>query len=268
MLQNDLRLTLVQTDMYWHDTTANLAHYEEWLWDLAGATDVIILPEMFQTGFTMEVEAVSEPMNLHTFKWMRQLAQHTQALVLGSYIVKEGGHFYNRLIWMEPDGTYATYDKRHLFRMANEHHHFSQGQSRLVKTWKGWRIHPLVCYDLRFPVWSRNQRQADDQPEYDLLVYVANWPAARVNAWDALLQARAIENLCFVAGVNRVGEDGKQIPYNGHSGVYSPRVEQLWFGGNEVTLGQVTLSHQSLNRFREKFPAHLDADRFQIDHKP
>ncbi|HAA16627.1 MAG TPA: amidohydrolase [Cytophagales bacterium] len=268
MLQNDLRLTLIQTDIYWHDITANLAHYEEWLWDLKGATDVIILPEMFQTGFTMEVEAMAEPINFTTFKWMRRLAEHTQALVLGSHIVKDRGQFFNRLLWVEPDGAYATYDKRHLFRMANEHHHFSSGKTRLVRSWKGWRIHPLVCYDLRFPVWSRNRSIGTDQPEYDLLLYVANWPAARVNAWDALLQARAIENLCFVAGVNRVGEDGKQIPYNGHSSVYSPRVERLWYGGEEVSLGQVTLSADNLNRFREKFPAHLDADQFEINLEP
>lgn len=268
MLQNDLRITLVQAQLFWQDTTANLAHFEEWLWDLAGTTDVIILPEMFQTGFTMDVAPVAEPMNFTTFKWMRNLAEHTQALVLGSYIVKEGGHFFNRLLWMEPDGSFATYDKRHLFRMANEHHHFAPGTNRLVKTWKGWRIHPLVCYDLRFPVWSRNRQTEANLPEYDLLLYVANWPAARVNAWDALLQARAIENLCYVAGVNRVGEDGKNIGYNGHSGVYSPRVEQLWFGGEEVTLGQVTLSADSLTSFRQKFPAYLDADQFDIASKP
>ena len=143
MPEHDLRLTLVQSDTYWHEL-------EEMLWPLAGQTDVVVLPEMFQTGFTMEVEAMAEPMNLTTFKWMQRLAQHTQALVLGSYIVKEGGHFYNRLLWMEPDGSYATYDKRHLFRMADEHHRFSPGRERLIRTWRGWRIHPLICYDLRF----------------------------------------------------------------------------------------------------------------------
>ena len=261
---NDLRLTLVQADIHWQDITANLAHYEEQLWDLQGKTDVIVLPAMFQTGFTMEAAQVSEPMNLHTFKWMQRMAEHTDALVLGSYIVKAEGNFYNRLVWMEPDGTFATYDKRHLFRMAEEHHTFSPGKQRLVRTWRGWKLHPLVCYDLRFPVWSRNRRLADDSLGYDVLLYVANWPAARVNAWDALLQARAIENLSYVVGVNRVGQDGKGIAYNGHSGVYSPRVEQLWFAQDAPAMGQITLSAEEHLRFREKFPAHYDADQFSI----
>lgn len=266
MLQTDLRITLVQSDTYWHDVTANLAELEETLWPLAGKTDVIVLPEMFQTGFTMEVDAVSEPMGLTTFRWMQRMAEHTDALVLGSYIVKEEGRFFNRLLWMEPDGQFATYDKRHLFRMAQEHERFTAGTERMVRMWRGWRLHPLVCYDLRFPVWSRNRREEEAGQEYDLLLYVANWPAARVNAWDALLQARAIENLCYVVGVNRVGTDGKEIPYNGHSGVYSPRVERLWFAEDTPQIGQVTLSAEDLLRFREKFPAHQDADRFSIEH--
>lgn len=260
----DLRVTLVQQPLYWHDITANLARFEELLWDVAGNTDVIVLPEMFQTGFTMDAALVAEPMGLTTFRWMKQLAAQTKALVMGSYIVKEQGHFFNRLLWMEPSGEFAHYDKRHLFRMADEQKTFTAGHQKLIKTWKGWRLCPMVCYDLRFPVWSRNTADQGQSLDYDVLFYVANWPAARVNAWDALLQARAIENLSYVVGVNRTGEDDKGIAYCGHSAVYSPRVERLWFGEDRDQLGQIVLSGAELLRFREKFPAYLDADPFTL----
>lgn len=254
----DLRLSLIQSDIYWHQVDANLAMFEEKIWQITEPTDIIVLPEMFQTGFTMEHEGLSEPMNLTTFKWMKQMAAQKKAVVTGSYIVKERGETFNRLVWMQPDGKYQTYDKRHLFRMANEHNHFSGGADRLVVEWKGWKICPLVCYDLRFPVWSRNVNLA-----YDLVLYVANWPAVRVNAWDTLLKARAMENVAYSVGLNRVGKDGKEIEYNGHTGAYSPKGETLAFSEEEEIVS-VVLSKSNLDAFREKFPAHLDADDFTI----
>jgi predicted amidohydrolase len=213
----DLKLTLIQSEIHWEDTEANLAMFEEKIWQIGGSTDVIVLPEMFTTGFTMAAAKLAEHMNMRTFKWMKQMADQTGALIMGSYIVTVHDRFYNRLLWMEPGGQFKTYDKRHLFRMANEHKTFAAGESLLIATWKGWRICPLICYDLRFPVWSRNRWDAtQERPFYDVAVYVANWPTARVDAWDALLKARAIENLCYVVGVNRVGQDGNGIEYNGH----------------------------------------------------
>lgn len=254
----DLKLTLIQSDIHWHQVEANLAMFEEKIWQIEESTDIIVLPEMFQTGFTMDT-SLSEPMNFTTFKWMKQMAAQQKAVVTGSYIVKEGDKVYNRLLWMQPDGEYYTYNKRHLFRMADEHNHFNDGQSKTIIEWKGWKICPLVCYDLRFPVWSRNVNL-----EYDLLLYVANWPAARISAWDALLKARAIENVAYSAGLNRVGEDGKSIAYNGHTGVYSFKGEELLFSEDDSILN-ITLNKSELDRFREKFPAHLDADDFDIN---
>jgi len=257
-MQENLRLTLIQSDIYWRQPEANLAMFEEKIWEIEGQTDVIVLPEMFQTGFTMEHEGISEPMNLTTFKWMKQMAAQTKAVVTGSYIVREKAGVFNRLIWMQPDGDFKTYDKRHLFRMANEHNHFSGGTERLIVQWKGWKICPQICYDLRFPIWSRNVDLS-----YDMILYVANWPAVRVNAWDTLLKARAMENVAYAVGLNRVGKDGEGIEYNGHSAAYSPKGETLAFSESEEIIN-ITLSKSNLTNFREKFPAHLDADDFEI----
>ena len=203
--------------------------FEEKIWQIKRVTDVIVLPEMFTTGFTMAAAKMAEHMNMRTFKWMKQMADQTGALILGSYIVTVHDRYYNRLLWMEPGGNFKTYDKRHLFRMANEHKTYSQGESLLISSWKGWRICPLVCYDLRFPVWSRNRWDATaKRPSYDVAVYVANWPTARIDAWNTLLKARAIENLSYVVGVNRVGQDGNGIEYNGHSSVISPKGEVIF----------------------------------------
>lgn len=261
----DLKVTLIQADLYWQSPTANLAMLEEKIWEIEGQTNLIVLPEMFTTGFTMDAASHAELMNFTTMKWMKQQAAQTGAVVTGSYIVKEQGIFYNRLLWVEPDGSVATYDKRHLFRMANEDDTFTMGKERLVKEWKGWRICPLICYDLRFPVWSRNQYLSnEDKMEYDLLLYVANWPAVRISAWDTLLQARAAENLSYVVGVNRTGEDGKGIAYNGHSAVIDPKgIQQKSFEG-KVGVHTVILSGENLMTYREKFPAYLDADEFSI----
>ena len=284
----DLSVTLIQTDLYWENPTANLANLEEKIAQIATPTDLIILPEMFNTGFTMNVKSVAEPMNFTTFKWMKQQAKKTNAVVTGSFIVKEGENCYNRLIWMHPDGSYETYDKRHLFRMGGENNNFSGGEKRLIVELKGWKICPLICYDLRFPVWSRQgfikeqshevtKAQSENmdaiglqstihnsQLTYDLLIYVANWPAVRSKVWDTLLQARAIENLSYCIGVNRVGEDGMGLHYNGNSAIIDYKGNQTFYETDSEAICTQTLNKQDLEDFRTKFPAFLDADNFEI----
>ena len=259
-----MHLTLIQPKLYWHDPVANRAMLEERIFTLPEQTDLIVLPEMFTTGFTMDASAVAEPMNLTTFRWLKQMAAQTGAVVTGSYVVREGNAFYNRLIWMQPDGDFDVYDKRHLFRMAGEDTVYTAGTRRIVKEWKGWRICPLTCYDLRFPVWSRNSQTDSSAFDYDMLLYVANWPAPRRNAWNVLLQARAIENLSYVIGVNRVGEDGNQNAYTGDSAVIDFRGDILFRQADAEIVHQQTLSLDDLRAFRERFPAHLDADAFAI----
>lgn len=264
----DLKITLLQSDLHWEEIDANLAAFEEKIWRVGQDTDVIVLPEMFTTGFTMNAQALGEYMNMRTFKWMRQMADQTGALILGSFVAKVHDKFYNRLLWMEPGGNYKTYDKRHLFRMANEHKIYSSGESLLIGEWKGWRICPLICYDLRFPVWSRNTYDAvSRQMNYDLLIYVANWPTARVEAWSALLKARAIENLSYVVGVNRVGIDGNSIEYNGSSAIIGPKGEVIFTSEGVEAIKTLELNANSLKAFRDKFPAYYDADEFSIENE-
>jgi len=262
----DLKVTIIQSDIHWEDIEANLAMFEEKIWQVGTSTDVIVLPEMFTTGFSMAASKLAEMMNMRTFKWMRQMADQTGALILGSFIANVHDRFYNRLLWMEPGGSFRTYDKRHLFRMANEHKTYSAGESTLVATWKGWRICPLICYDLRFPVWSRNRWDAAAKRlNYDLLIYVANWPTARIQAWDTLLKARAIENISYVVGVNRFGVDGNGVEYNGSSAIISPKGEEISkFEGMEA-IRTIQLSANSLEAFRDKFPVYVDADDFTIE---
>lgn len=262
----DLKVTLIQSDLHWEDIEANLAMFEEKVWQIGNTTDVIVLPEMFTTGFTMAAQKLAEHMNMRTFKWMKQMADQTGALMLGSYIAKVHDKYFNRLLWMEPGGLFKTYDKRHLFRMAGENKVYSQGESLLIGTWKGWRICPLVCYDLRFPVWSRNRWDArSHRLNYDLLVYAANWPTTRIGAWDILLRARAIENLSYVVGVNRVGQDGNGIEYNGNSAIISPKGEHIYINEGTESMKTIELSSNSLEAFRDRFPAYQDADDFDIE---
>jgi len=263
-MQN-LTITLIQTDVHWQDKDANLAMLEEKIWAIEESTDVIILPEMFSTGFTMDVTGCSELMNMQTFKWMERMAVQKSAVVTGSFIVNDHGKYFNRLVWMQPDGEFISYDKRHLFRMAQEHYHFSAGNEFVIAIWKGWRICPLICYDLRFPSWSRNSYLIEeDILDYDLLLYVANWPIPRIGAWDTLLQARAIENLSYVAGVNRVGVDGNGILYNGHSMVVNYKGEIEHHMKATEGIHSHTLNGSDLLNYRKKFPAYLDADDVKI----
>jgi predicted amidohydrolase len=254
----DLNVTMVQQPLAWQDAAANRARFSELLAPLVGRTDLVVLPEMFTTGFSMQAAELAEDMEGPSVEWLRTMAARLGAVVAGSLIVADGG-YRNRLLWARPDGTLAAYDKRHLFRMAREHEHYTAGEERVVVDLYGWRVLPLVCYDLRFPVWSRSR---DD---YDLALYVANWPAARRYAWSTLLRARAIENLCYVVGVNRVGADGAGIDYAGDSVALDPRGRPLAELGDAAVVTQVTLSADALREHRRRFPAHLDADAFRLE---
>jgi omega-amidase len=264
-MHQDLIITLIQSELYWQNTDANLGMFEEKIWSIGEKTHLIILPEMFTTGFTMDAAQFAEHMNGKTFKWMKQQAEQTGAVIAGSYIVRENDAYYNRLVWMEPNGSYAWYDKRHLFRMVGEHNHYRAGNSLLVRNLNGWKVCPLTCYDLRFPVWSRNRWDNDKKSlAYDLLIYVANWPEKRINAWDILLQARAVENLCYTVGVNRTGKDGKDTLYNGHSAVINPKGRKMLYTDEKEAIKTLSLDYEKLQAFRHKFPAYLDADEFII----
>lgn len=261
---NDLTLSLIQADLYWEQVDANLAMFEERIWAIKEPTDLIVLPEMFTTGFSMNPEKLAEPPGGKTFKWMRQMAMQKKAAVTGSYIVKEKGYYFNRLYFVFPDGSSQQYDKKHLFTLAGEDKDYTAGEDRLIFEYKGWRILPMICYDLRFPVWARSRKQNGSTYEYDLLLYVANWPDARVNAWDTLLKARAIENLAFCAGVNRVGIDGSEKEYTGHSAIYDYLGNELEFSSEEQKTLTHTLSGQNLIKFRDRFPFQEDADLFEL----
>lgn len=254
----DLMVSLIQTPLYWEDPVANRAMLEEKIAEI-DITDVIVLPEMFTTSFTNNATQFAEPMNLHTFKWMKQLASQSGACIVGSYAVKEGTNFFNRLLWMQPDGTFYTYDKRHSFRMSDEHKVYTAGNKQLIVEYKGWKIAPFICYDLRFPVWSRNTNN-----KYDLAIYVANWPSARAHAWKSLLPARAIENISYVIGLNRIGTDGLGLDYSGDSVVQDFKGVPLAELNSEEKTETVVLSKKDLTDFREIFPAYLDGDEFKL----
>ncbi len=262
---NPLKTTLIQSDLYWQDIDANLAMFEEKIWEIEALTDIIILPEMFNTGFSMNAEDLAEPMNFKTFKWMNQMAQQKDAAIVGSYIVKESGKYYNRLYFVEPNGSFDFYDKRHLFRMGDEHITYSEGKKRMIRNFREWKIMPLICYDLRFPVWSRNRYDKEvDGLEYDLLLYVANWPAPRTGVWDALLKARSMENQCYTIGLNRIGSDGEGIDYVGHSIVYDFKGQAINEVSDQPVIQTIELNLEELLTFRKKFPAYLDGDGFEI----
>jgi predicted amidohydrolase len=257
-MNSHLRVTLVQAELVWRDPEANRRSLARHFRGLAGYTDLVVLPEMFSTGFTMEAGALAEPMDGPTIGWLREEAAALGCVITGSLVVREDGLCFNRLVWARPDGTLAHYDKRHLFRMAGEHRHYAPGERRLVTEVKGWRVCPLVCYDLRFPVWSRSRG------DYDLLLYVANWPQRRAPAWAALLRARAIENLSYVVGVNRIGRDGNGVTYAGDSVALDCLGQPLSSEGGGDRVETVVLDLESLRAYRESFPALLDADRYEI----
>ncbi|MBK6729180.1 MAG: amidohydrolase [Xanthomonadales bacterium] len=262
----DLRVTLVQAATHWHDAKANRVMYGDLLRPLAGGTDLVVLPEAFTSGFTNETLANAETMDGVTVRWMGALASELNAVVSGSVVIRDGDRCVNRLVWMRPDETCAVYDKRHLFRMAGEHERYAAGSERLIVELNGWRVCPLVCYDLRFPVFLRNAMRADlGRMDYDLLLFVANWPAPRRGPWRTLLRARAIENLCYAVGVNRVGRDGNGLDYAGDSAAIDFLGEPLLEFDDQPQLHTITLSANALAEHRERFPAWRDADAFILE---
>ncbi|HVV07308.1 MAG TPA: nitrilase-related carbon-nitrogen hydrolase [Puia sp.] len=328
---SSLTITLIQPDLYWEDKAANLEHFETLIGGIKEKTQLVILPEMFSTGFSMRPAHLAETMDGPTVAWMKQTAARKKIILTGSLIIEEEGQYYNRLIWMLPNGRYGIYDKRHRFAYAGEDEHYTPGHRRLIASVNGWKVNLLVCYDLRFPVWSRQQmRRPPDQnpsspdpasssrsaspdpatgipvlasspldpappsgpqqtpstlppgptlssprpapsstppvtPEYDLLIYVANWPERRSHAWKTLLQARAIENQVYTVGVNRVGNDGNNIYHSGDSMVIDPLGEVLYHAQKEESVFTCTLQREKLEEVRTRLPFWKDADQFSIE---
>lgn len=261
---SQLIITLVQTALHWEDKEANLRMLEEKISGIKEKTHIVVLPEMFSTGFSMKPETLAEKMDGPTVRWMRELSAEKRVIITGSIIIEEGGQYFNRLIWMLPNGRCGHYDKRHLFAYAGEDKFFNAGNKRFTASVNGWTINFIICYDLRFPVWSRQQPMEAGGLEYDLLLCVANWPERRVKAWKTLLQARGIENQCFVVGVNRVGEDGNGIYHSGHSCVIDAMGEVLYQKENDEDIFTITLEKNTLETIREKLPFSRDADAFEI----
>ena len=251
-MDKNLSVTILQLNLAWEDIDKNLQYFSERIHSLRSDTDIIILPEMFSTGFSMNPSKLAEPPTGKTFNWMKTMAEKTEAVIVGSYIVAEEGDFFNRLIWMFPDGSHQSYNKKHLFSLSEEPMLYKAGKHKILVTYKGWKILPLICYDLRFPVWSRNTSN------YDLLIYVANWPEKRANHWRALLQARAIENQVYTIGVNRVGTDGRGAYHSGDSTVFDYAGNVLNHAAHTEQANQLTLDYDSQQEFRKVFPFLVD----------
>lgn len=261
----DLTIALVQAATLWHDPAGNRALYEGLIRQAAPGRDLVVLPETFLSGFSNDIQSQAETMDGPGVNWLRALSSELGCVLTGSLVIREGSQVYNRLIWARPDGSLATYDKRHLFRMAGEHERYAGGQARLVVELKGWRICPQVCYDLRFPVWLRNRFDSSaGRCDYDLLLFVANWPSPRRHAWSTLLRARAIENLSYVVGVNRVGSDGNNLHYAGDSVVLDYLGQPLVECGAQAMVVSASLAATALAEHRTRFPAWLDADNFEL----
>ncbi|WP_461642795.1 amidohydrolase [Labilibaculum euxinus] len=258
-MSDTLKVSLVQLELVWGNVDENLSKISNLLLPLKNQTDLIVLPEMFSSGFMMEDKSMIAPKAKMTLDWMKNQAGELNSVLLGSIIVEENGEYFNRLYCVDGGKIICLYDKRHLFRMGEEHHHFSSGSERAVFNLGKWRICPLVCYDLRFPVWSRNQN------DYDILLYVANWPEARREVWNTLLKARAIENQSFVVGVNRIGSDGLGLSYAGDSALFNAKGQLVGKCADYTEeIVSLQLNLDELNEFRSKFPVLLDADSFQI----
>ena len=255
----DLTVTLIQTDLDWEDVAANLRRFDRLIGRLQVATDLIVLPEMFTTGFSMNAAALGENMKGRAVGWLRETARRTAAAVVGSIIVVDDGRFYNRLCWASPNGDIAVYDKKHLFRYAGEDQIYTAGGASLLVELKGWKIKPFVCYDLRFPVWTRNTDRT-----YDIALFVANWPQRRAEHWKLLLQARAVENQAYVIGVNRIGTDGNGLYHSGDSSVIDPVGNILFRSAHAPCVFTLPLERDRLDDYRQSFPAWKDADQFLL----
>ena len=258
-----LTVSLIQTPLHWEDKAANRAMLEARILSIPEKTELVILPEMFSTGFSMEPGRLAETMTGDTVNWMKSIAAQKKIILTGSLMMEENGQYFNRLLWVLPNGQIGMYDKRHLFAYAGEDKQYTPGQKRLIASVKGWRIHLQICYDLRFPVWARQQSQ-EEGPEYDLLIYVANWPSRRAHAWKSLLPARAIENQCYVIGVNRIGTDGNGHHYSGDSVVLDPHGQPLFQAGDQDCIHTLTLDKSPLEEIRTQMPFWKDGDPFLI----
>lgn len=257
---SNLKVTIFQAYLFWENTDKNLQNLALRLsMGIKEKTDLIILPEMFNTGFSMNAEVLAEEMGGKTMEWMNQIARKYDCVVTGSLIISENGHYYNRLIWMLPDGGYSHYDKRHLFGFGQEDQHYTPGQEKVVVELKGWKIRLAICYDLRFPVWLRNQNK-----EYDILLLVASWPDKRSSHWNALIPARAIENQSFVIGANRVGHDGNEVYHSGHSQCIDPMGKTVYYKPEDEDLYTFSIHYDELVKTRRSFPFLKDADNFKI----
>ena len=258
-MQDNLKIALIQSDLVWENPEQNRTNFTKKINNISEEVDVILLPEMFTTGFTMNASALAEAMDGKTVSWMKELALKTKAAIVGSIIISEKNTFYNRLLFVEPSGNISSYNKRHTFTLVGEDKIYTAGKEKVILNYKGWKICPLVCYDLRFPVWARNTE------DYDVLLYVANWPKPRVSAWDALLKARAIENMCYCIGVNRVGVDGVKSQYSGHSAAYDVLGEAITdFKPNEEDTQIVTLEKRHIQAYRNKLKFLDDRDTFNL----
>lgn len=258
---SELLVSLIQTELYWEEAQANRDMLTEKIRSISIPTQLIVLPEAFNSGFSMNAEAIAETMNGDTIRWMKAMARERNAAITGSLFISEEGRYYNRMMWVLPNGQTGYYNKRHLFSLAGEEKTYTPGTQRVIASLNGFRILLQVCYDLRFPVWSRQQ----DIHEYDVIIYVANWPFQRATAWKTLLQARAIENQSYVIGVNRVGEDGTQKIYSGDSSVINPLGDILYQKEKEEDIFSFTLKKSELEDIRKRFPFYLDRDEFSIE---
>ncbi len=266
---SSIKITIIQTNLVWEEKATNLRLLEQKIKSIEDKTEVVILPEMFSTGFSMKPELLAETMEGEAVEWMRRVSRENGIILTGSLMIEEEGKFYNRLIWMLPNGQYGQYDKRHLFAFGEEDKHYTPGNKRLIASAKSWKFNLQVCYDLRFPVWARQSplstgREAGGEAEYDVLVYVANWPERRIHAWKTLLCARAIENQCYVIGVNRIGTDANNFYYSGSSLVISPLGEVLYHMADVEDIFTITLEKETLEEIRHKFPFLNDGDHFKI----
>ena len=255
-----LKTAIIQTDLVWLNAVKNQQQILEKIDQIKEEVDLIILPEMFTTGFSMHPQEVAETMQGNTVKWMQSIAAEKNMAVAGSVIISESSKYYNRFLFVHPTGEVHYYNKKHLFTLAGEHKIYTSGNEKIIVNYKGWKICPMVCYDLRFPVWARNVE------DYDVLIYVANWPKPRITAWDTLLKARAIENMCYTIGVNRVGKDANKLEYSGHSAIYDCLGEELTeIAPNKEGVAVVTLAKNHLNIVRKKLNFLSDKDAFQIE---
>jgi len=267
MKKKDLRISLIQSKLNWENIQSNLDMFSHKIDSIkAGSSDLIILPEMFSTGFSMNTKSLAVETDHYTFEWMQALASLKKCAVCGSVMIKEDDQYYNRFVFVDEKGKKMFYDKKHLFRMGNEHKHYASGTKNIVIKYKGWNIRPMICYDLRFPAWSYNRiLKKTNTLEFDVLIYVANWPERRSEAWSQLLIARAIENQCFVAGVNRIGKDGNGVEHSGNSAVIDPLGKQISkTKANKESIETVILSAKLIDTWRKQFPVFMDADEIKI----